>query len=295
MTPPLRVSHVAGFLALSHGWTWAFWGLAALLGTSVWQWPAVLFFYIGGAGVVIGGVVMTGSVYGARGLRELGRRVIDPRPIRVRWWAVIALFYPLLAFAAAALALAFGATDQPLDLQGAASLAARPAALLALIGFILLIGPLPEEIGWRGYLQDRLQVRASALVAALLVGAVWWVWHLPLFALPGYYDAFPRGVPSPLDSLLGIMPAAVLYAWVYNNTSRSVLAVILFHFMENFTSQFLGIADAARPYRLALMIGLAVTVVAWSGARHLRRARTAEATPAARALAKLPSRPRPRG
>jgi uncharacterized protein len=232
----------------------------------------VLFFYVGGAGVVLGGVIMTGVVGGGEGLRDLGRRIVDPRVVPARWWLVIALFYPLLAFAAAALAAVFGATTRPLDLAGAAARLADPAGLIAMIGFILLIGPLPEEIGWRGFLQDRLQLRWSALAASLLIGLVWWVWHLPLFVLPGYFDAFGRVAPTPLEFLLNIMPAAVLYAWVYNSAGRSVLAVIAFHFMENFTSEFLGFAAEARPYRLVIACALAVLVIVWSGPRMLRRA-----------------------
>ena len=65
------------------------------------------------------------------------------------------LTYPALAFVAAAVAALFG-VSQPLDLGGAAA----------------------EEIGWRGYLQDRLQVRWSALAASLMIGLIWWPDHV---------------------------------------------------------------------------------------------------------------------
>jgi uncharacterized protein len=279
-TPRLHAGHVLGFLAFSHGWTWAFWALAASRGTSIWVWPAVAFFYIGGAGVVLGGVVMSRVVHGRLAWRDLARRIFDPRLARARWWVVILLLYPLLACAAALLALGFGATQQPLDLSGALARLTDPRGLLIMAGFILLIGPLPEEIGWRGYLQDRLQTRWSALAAATLIGVLWWSWHLPLTVLPGYYDAFVREPITSLAMLVNIIPAAVLYAWVYNNTERSILAVIVLHFMENFTSEFLGFAAAARPYRLALMVALALVVVAWFGPRTLRRRAIAVPAPA---------------
>ena len=34
----------------------------------------------------------------------------------------------------------------------------------------------------------------------------------------------------------------ILITWVYNNTRRSVLAVLVLHFMQNFTGEFLGFA-----------------------------------------------------
>jgi len=265
------IRDILGFLAFSHGWTWTLWMVAGLSGESVWEVPGVVFFVLGGAGVLLGGIVMSRITYGSAGLRDLGRRIVDPRPIPARWWAVIFLLFPALVLASAALAQIAGVSLTPLDLPGALERGAHPAQLLGMAVFILIIGPLPEEVGWRGYLLDRLQLRWNALAASLVIGVVWWSWHLPLFLLPGYFDAFGRLTPTPLEFLYGILPAAILYTWVYNNTERSVLAVILLHFMQNFSSELLGIAPDARPILLALTTVLAVGVLAWWGPRSLRR------------------------
>ena len=37
-----------------------------------------------------------------------------------------------------------------------------------------------EEIGWRGFALPRLQKRHNALIATLIVGILWALWHLPL-------------------------------------------------------------------------------------------------------------------
>lgn len=265
------VRDLVGFLAFSHGWTWLFWAVSGAWGTSVWELPASVFFVIGGAGVFLGGLVMSRVTHGRAGLRDLGRRTLDPRPIPARWWAVILLLTPSLTLLAAGVNLAFGASEPPLDLAAAAARALDPVGLLAMMGFILVIGPLPEEVGWRGYLLDRLQTRWTALAASLVIGVVWWSWHLPLFVLPGYFEAFGQRTPTPLDFAYNILPAAVLYTWVYNNTSRSVLAVIVLHFMENFTGELLGISDEARVYRIVLIVLLVVAVVWRWGPATLRR------------------------
>lgn len=36
------------------------------------------------------------------------------------------------------------------------------------------------------------------------------------------------------------MVASVLYAWIYDRTGQSVLAVMIFHFFQNFSAQLLG-------------------------------------------------------
>jgi membrane protease YdiL (CAAX protease family) len=266
-------SAIPGFLAFSHGWTWTLWGAAAAVGPTVWAFPAVGLFVLGGAGVLVGGLVMSRVSLGPAGLRDLGVRIVDPWRISPAWWAVALLLHPLLTLAAAALVLASGATVPPLALEGAASRLLNPFGLLAMMGFILVIGPLPEEIGWRGYLLDRLQERWNALGASLILGLVWWSWHLPLFVLPGYFEAFGRVNPTPLDFLYGIVPGAVLYTWVYNNTRRSVLAVIAFHFMENFTGEFLGISPEVRAVRLVLVLVLVLVVIWRWGPQMLSRPR----------------------
>jgi membrane protease YdiL (CAAX protease family) len=191
--------------------------------------------------------------------------------IKGRWWAVILLFFPVLTVLAGILAKATGATQQPFDLAGIAQQVTHPASLLTLIAFTLIIGPLPEEIGWRGYLLDQLQTRWRAFPAGLFVGLLNWAWHFPLFLLPGYSDAFRSVPPNMIQMFFVVILAVLLYTWVYNNTGRSVLAVILFHFSGNFWGEFLGLATEAQPYRMALTIMAAAFIVWRYGTTTLQR------------------------
>jgi len=268
-----------GFLAFSHGWTWLFWGVVVAAGANVWAEPwATAVFAIGGLGLPLGGVVMTRSVAGRTGLRDLGRRLIDPTRIGPRWWLVILGLYPALKLSAGAFAVLFGSVDTPFDLTEASALFQAPGELLAAVGFLLLLGPLPEEIGWRGFLLDRLQIRFSALAASLLLGLAWFAWHGPLFFMSGYY-ARAGGAPEPILFGLSIVLAAVLYTWIYNHTGRSVLAAVLFHFSGNLTGELLDAPAVVYRYEL-LLTAVVVLVVVWRwGADTLRAPRTEHRAP----------------
>jgi uncharacterized protein len=267
IVPRLARHPILGFLAFSHGWTfgwWAFAGALALTGAgSTWAGPAAVAFYIGGAGVFIGGIAMTAMHFGRAGLVDLGRRSIDPRPIRPVWWTFILLFFPLLTLLAAALADFMGLDARIAAVSEIGDRAGDLPVFLAFLGFILLIGPLPEEIGWRGYLLDRLLAARSAVVASLFMAAIWWSWHLPLPWLPGYFDAFEREPPGAIAMLISLVPTTILYTWLFLNTGRSVLAAILFHRVGNLTGQILLPSDDVRLVRLVMEYAVAMAVVVW--------------------------------
>ncbi len=251
---------VAGFLAFSHGWTWGFWAVAALLasgGGSVWSGLALSAFLVGGAGIVLGAVVMAGATQGRAGLVRLGRSNIDPRPLGLWHWAVALGLYPGLTLLAGAILLA---TGQGSGLAGGIG-APGWGALLVTALFLLLIGPLPEEIGWRGYLLDRLLPRLGVVVASLTLALIWWSWHIPLHLLPGYFDAFEGGGPHLLYQLAGLIPASILLGWIYVSAGRSIFAAIVLHWSGNMTGQLLQPDDSLRLIRLGLELAAAGAVL----------------------------------
>ncbi|HKL89108.1 MAG TPA: type II CAAX endopeptidase family protein [Salinibacter sp.] len=268
-SPRRGASDLWGFLAFSHGWTWLFWGIVVAWGANVWESSiALAIFAIGGLGLPIGGVLMTWRVAGRSGLRDLGRRIVEPGRISGRWWIVVLFLYPAIKLAAGGLAVFLGTTEVPFDLAEAAELAVRPVDLLLTLAFIFLLGPLPEEVGWRGYLLDRLQVRYSALGASLLVGLAWFAWHGPLFFMTGYY-ARAGGAPDPLQFGVMLLLSAVLYTWVYNHTERSVLGAILFHFSGNVSGELLNAPPEVYAYETYLTIALVLAVLWRWGSERL--------------------------
>lgn len=272
-----RLDRVLGFVLFSHGWTWGFWAVPLMRGGDVWALPNAAFLAAGALGVPLGGLVMTAREGGLPAVARLGRRTVDPRRVPPAWWAAVLLLFPAVTVVAAGLVALLDPGAEALDPAGAAARWGSPAGFLAAAGFGLLAGPLPEEIGWRGFALHHLQRRWSSLRASLVVGLLWATWHFPLYFLEGYYAAFGASAPDPVEHAAGVMVSSVLYAWVYSRTGRSLLAVILLHFTQNFSGELLGASPRTDGYVLPLLFVLALVVVAVEGRDlGLRRRSSAE-------------------
>lgn len=131
--------------------------------------------------------------------------------------------------------------------------------LASMIVFNLILGPLGEELGWRGYLQEHLNQRVGWLMASLLVGAIWAVWHLPLWAI----DSPHSKISMPLFAG-HVMCYSVIIGAAYTLSHGSILPAILIHLTVNLASNlaiFAGFRDPNSWFSSSLWFFLALCVV----------------------------------
>lgn len=100
-------------------------------------------------------------------------------------------------------------------------------------------GAFAEELGWRGYVLPRLQNNLNALLSSITVGIFWGAWHIPLLIYFG--DLRANDLSGYLLAVVNIVPVAILYTWIYNNTKGSLLLVTLFHIGQQLSNNLLGI------------------------------------------------------
>lgn len=257
------------YVALVYALSWTFTVPLALSGANLGTSPVSMVAYaLGGLGPAIAAIVLVYLTQDRAGRRDYWLRIIDIKRIPLRWYGVIVLTVPTLTLLAALL-------DRLLDgpglrLEAAARFIEQPLQIVPFALFILVFGPVPEEIGWRGYLLDQLQANWNALAASLVLGTVWALWHLPQFYIAGTYQS-GLGVGSLFFwlFLLNIVVSSILYTWIYNNTGRSTLAAILFHFMQNFTGELFELSIRADVLQCGVWIAAAVIIVSVWGARTL--------------------------
>lgn len=120
-----------------------------------------------------------------------------------------------------------------------------------------------EEHGWRGVLQPLLQRRMAPLWAALLIGVVWELWHLPI-VLGGIYGEGPWWQVT-LGRMAAVIPFAFLLSFLYNGTRGSIFLCVLMHACINAqVSLFAGSP-------LALPLGWGVVLAGVLVMRYWRR------------------------
>jgi uncharacterized protein len=246
----LRDRSTAVFLALTFGITWSI-GAAVLFAP---DWFSAVFgafnnrapmFYLAVWAPNIAALAVTLLISGWSGITDLFARLIR---WRVRPWVWIAAlgFHPALMLVVELIGLAFGD-----PLPTAANWHALAAGLVYLP--LIALGPLGEELGWRGFLLPRLLDQMKPLSAA----------HLPAFFLSGV----PQSSMSLPIFMIGGIAFTVFITWLFLNARHSILiAGIIPHAIAN------AWGDAMGPMtwiNAGVLVGGAVLLVGLVGLRDV--------------------------
>jgi membrane protease YdiL (CAAX protease family) len=109
--------------------------------------------------------------------------------------------------------------------------------LIASFGWLMFINS-GEEIGWRGFALSRLQsVIKNPLVAGVILGVIWGLWHLPMYLNPEQ-ASFPL-----ILFLLFIIGISIIYSVLFNNTHGSLLMAVVLHASTDIAPRFMQIAN----------------------------------------------------
>jgi membrane protease YdiL (CAAX protease family) len=202
------------------------------------------------------------------------------------WYAVVLLGFPLLALVA--VVLSFVASGHSTDLSASYVHNVFPqfprnlSPWLLFLPFLLfsIVTTIPEETGWRGFALPRLQRSWGPLLASLVVGSLWGLWHLPDFF---YLQAVQSGISFPLF-LAGTVATSILFTWVFNGTGGSLLMVSILHSSFNAGDVFLPVLPQVTgttlqlALYLVLITAVAVILIVF-GRRHFDRSSPTKLAP----------------
>src|SRR5215218_6674140 len=220
MAQLMRRHPLVTFFLLAYGLTWAIQipVAAGVLEGSGWRavtWVPAIAALLAAA--------LTG---GRAAVRELGARLVRWR-VGWQWYVVVILGPAVFSLVVAGIYVMLGGAW-----SDAAPAALREGPLLLLPIFLVILtltDGLGEELAWRGFALPRLLTRYNALVASLILGVLWALWHLPLV----WTEGAPLYQQPVWLFLLDIVAKSVLFTWVFLHTRGSVLLAMLFHGATN--------------------------------------------------------------
>lgn len=251
--------HAAAFLIGTVAWTWLWWWLAVGWGEAFQTATTLKLVLIGGAGPALLALGLLLAVESRHRRADFCRRLCDVRLLANRW-GLLALALPA-GLVALGLLGGYVHTGEWPEMPRLRTFAATPLTLIPMALLVTLFGPLPQEIGWRGYALEHLQRgRVSPVLASAIIAGVWMLWHVPLAFIPGTWYADATTVRTVLF-FIELLPTALLMTWIYNRTHGSILAAVAYHSMLNFAAGLVEPSDLAACYQTGFAFLAAVAVV----------------------------------
>lgn len=219
------------FFVLAFVLPWAVWGTTLLQqrGSLGFHVPSSLAFWLG---LTIATYVTAAVTGGWHAVKDLLLRLVR---VNVSWQAYAAalLLTPAIAVVAVLLGRAMGASAG----VGVDVAAGALPGVLALNLWLFLI---TEETAWRGFALPRLQAGMRPVPAALLLGLLWGLWHIPLFFMEG---SFQSRIPF-VGFMVSILATSVIVSWVFNHARGSVLLAAVFHAVTDVTIAYTGLMSS---------------------------------------------------
>lgn len=199
---------------------------------------------------MIAALILTHRAHGSDGYIAMIRRLLDlNKHHRAIWVLATLLFMPVVTIAEFGI-LRLTGSSVPLP-----QIAFDEAGYLFLA---LLIEAIGEELGWQGYAYPALRAKRNALWAALVLGAVWGLWHV----IP--YVQLGRSTSWIVWQSLNAIARRIVIVWLFENTSKSVLIAVLFHTMINLTWALFPIAGSYYdPFVVFLILAPAAGMIAF--------------------------------
>jgi membrane protease YdiL (CAAX protease family) len=252
---------LAAFFALAFGLTWSFL-IADALGQRglipfrlTLSGPGLALTLLMSYGPTLAALFVAGVSEGWAGTWSLLRAATRWR-VGLRWY-ILALGGPAaLFYVAARLSELLGGEPRPLPAQGWTVL------LAGVVGSVVHGVANGEEVGWRGYALPQLLRHQRGLTASLMLGAIWFVFHIPIMFVPNSI-AGGQSFETALPFLVSVLATSTLMTWVYRSTGGSVLLTILLHGAANVWPSLVGgtASEVTLAWVQAVLLGLVASAV----------------------------------
>jgi membrane protease YdiL (CAAX protease family) len=250
------------YLLIAYGLAWIFWIPVVLTRQDYQKSPLLLaLVLIGTFGPGIAGIILVYRQFDKDGRKDYWRRVFDLHRISFNWYALIFLLYPAMHLISITLNSWMGGS--PPQFEFIKEAIAMPIGIPVVVILYLLQASL-EELGWRGYMLDRLQAFWKPLTASLVLGIFHAFWHLPMFWVVGTNQSRWLNIPDFTLFIAFVLASSIYTTWCYNDNQRSILAAVLLHTMGNLSlDTFMLSGEGENIFNVVFILGSAIVAIAW--------------------------------
>lgn len=208
------------FFAIAFGFTWFFHAVLLRRFLPFDSSKGQLIYILGLPGPLIAALILASLSDVQGGLQGLLDGILHWRA-GLMWWALA-----LLSMLGINLLAAF--ISELRSGKSSGMIFHKPASGWMWLGVSQVYVAFSEEVGWRGFALPLLIEQFGSLGAALVLGVVWSIWHLPMFSIPG-----SNQTGSFLRYMIGTTSRSVLLTVIYTGSGGSILLCMLFHAVTN--------------------------------------------------------------
>lgn len=130
---------------------------------------------------------------------------------------------------------------------------------------LLILAPVIEEVGWKGYGVESLRGKRTFFTATLIFAALWAFWHGPTFFVHNYYQnmLIKTNPLFALNFIVSFFPVTIIFNWLWHKNRGSILTAILCHGVIDFQGM-LQMGQAAKCIETIIFFVIAAIVVGFN-------------------------------
>ena len=124
----------------------------------------------------------------------------------------------------------------------------------------ILLAMLASEVGWRGFLQDKISKKHGFIVTPFLVGVIWAIWYEILSV---YIIVFP---PAGISTIIRCIAESYGYYWITEKSQGNIIPATLWHFfvyqfLVQYKINFDCFFDNELPYQIYVVFTVVMAII----------------------------------
>lgn len=210
-----------------------------------------LIFAAAAFGPLIATLIMHFHAKSSKLWKDFGNRIINLKLIKLSTLPLLFFLLPFAMIIAIIISLPFGGSANQFTLIPKGTINMGGASIL----FFTVLYPVVEELGWRGYGVDSIRSHFNLFKTSLIFGAVWALWHAPMFFVKGsYMNNCATEWIFVVNYFLSVVAMGFIMNWLFYKNNRSIIYLAIFHITANQTAEIFAVTQYTKCINTGVLI-----------------------------------------